>query len=48
MNTWWTPTEVQIVVADKLWGPKRERVMLSPRRRATIRQLKMTLLSLIF
>jgi hypothetical protein len=48
MNTWWTPTEVQIVVAEKMWGSKRERVMLNPTRGLRIRHLAMTLLSLIF
>ena len=48
MNTRWTPTEVQIVVADKLWGPRRERVMLTPKRGFKIRHLATALLSLIF
>jgi hypothetical protein len=48
MNTWWTPTEVQIVVAEKLWAPRRERVTLNPRRRFRVRNLATALLSLIF
>ena len=48
MNSWITPTELQILVAEKLRGAERERVRLNPARGFRVRELANMLLSLIF
>jgi hypothetical protein len=48
MYTLMTNAEVQAVVAERLRGRKRERIVLTPHRGLKVRELARAVLSLIF
>ncbi len=48
MDAWLSNTEITLVVKDKLGVNKRERIVLNPNRSIKIRELALSLLSLIF